>query len=62
MRECLEENFDKRRYVHGDVRWRNIGRDWDGNAVVFDLETVRSKDEKDAGWVEGAIEQLKKRF
>jgi hypothetical protein len=59
----LWEKFINRGYVHGDVRWRNIGiyRESSGVEVpvLYDLETVREySEETDMNWIEMTIKNL----
>ena len=62
VRKTLTEDYDKRGWVHRDVKWRNIGQDPQGN--VFDMGSVERKKtvgERCEGWVERAITELEKR-
>ena len=58
VRETLEHNYNKKGLVHEDVQWRNIGRDYEGRAVVYDMGRVKEKKKGDEGWVEKAINKL----
>ena len=65
IKELLLERFGER-YVHPDVRWRNIGqyKRLDGDRmgvvpVVFDLHDVREYViDHDADWIDHAMEKL----
>ena len=58
VRDMLEHNYNKNNLVHGDVQWRNIGRDNKGNVVVYDMGWVKKKEKGDEAWVEEAIKKL----
>lgn len=62
IRVVLQEKFENRGYVHGDVKWRNIGcylKNGELTPVVFDLEGVcKYKEEVHRGWIDNAIEHL----
>ena len=62
VKECLENDFHKNGYKHGDVKWRNIGRDAAGRAVVYDMGTVYEiEDKTDKSWIDEVIAELKRR-
>jgi hypothetical protein len=62
LKALLNSKFLKRKLVHVDVRWRNIGSYKDAKGeelpVVYDLEGVRHEVEGDKGWVDKAIALL----
>ena len=61
VKETLLNYYDKKGWFHGDVKWRNIGQDKNQDIVVFDMGQVRKRSEEDKGWVEDAINELRKR-
>ena len=58
VQDALLGDFNKRGWVHEDVKWRNIGQDKEGKVVVFDLGHVREKKETDKEWVDKAMKGL----
>ena len=60
VKKTLSQDYDRNKWMHGDVRWRNTGQDNKGKVVVFDMGSVREKTEDDKEWVNQAIEELKK--
>ena len=61
VEETLKTRYDKKDWFHGDVKWRNIGQDREKNVVVFDMGLVRKKKKTDEGWVQKAIDELRKK-
>jgi hypothetical protein len=58
VRAALENTFQRRQLMHGDVAWRNIGqfeKDGKRTIVIYDLETIRPAEE---GWIEKAMAKL----
>jgi hypothetical protein len=59
---CLKDKFDKKGWVHIDVKWRNIGQytgpDGQAVAVVFDL-SLRKKGVDDKNWVSECMRYLR---
>ena len=63
VEQTLREDFDAKNLVHDDVAWRNVGLYKNGSevkAVVFDMTLVKERGESDDGWVDAAVEKLRR--
>ena len=61
VREALSL-FDERGLIHCDVAWRNMGIWLDNQkslrVIVYDLRSVRNKEDGDVDWINQAIRRL----
>ena len=63
VEQTLREDFDGKNLVHGDVAWRNVGLYKNGSevkAVVFDMTQVKERGESHDGWVDAAVQKLRR--